>query len=135
MLLFSSGTFIQPRFRKDGSEIVHMETVTQTRTDYDGWALWAIAGYHQFAVAVVVASDCVLQLSAGGNLAARRFQLDYLVSVLCFSAVSIVHFIFSFVFVVYLPSRDSHLLIFHSYELSGDTRQSYGDYPFTTGKF
>lgn len=68
-----------------------METVAYTRADDDGRALRAIAGDDQLTIAVVVTGDCILELAAGEDFTAGCFQLDYLVAVLCFSAVSVVH--------------------------------------------
>lgn len=68
-----------------------MDAVAHTRADDDGRALRAVSGYHQFSVAVVVSGHRVLELSGGEDFPAGCFQLDYLIAVLCFSAVSVVH--------------------------------------------
>ena len=68
-----------------------MDAVAQTRTNDDGWTLPPVAGYHQLPVAGVVSGHRVLELSGGEDFPAGCFQLDYLIAVLCFSTVSVVH--------------------------------------------
>lgn len=85
------GAFSQPVFSKDRRNVIHMETVAHARSDDDGWTLRTVAGNHQFAVAVVVARHCVLQLPTGNDFATGSFQLDDFVPVLCLSAISVVH--------------------------------------------
>ena len=95
--LFSGGTFIQPLFREDGRDIIHMETVAQARL--------GVRDDCNAAVAVVIPRDRAVQDTKARDGCSRWFSvspIDFLeahdfVTVLCFSAVSVVHFVLSFV--------------------------------------
>ena len=87
--LFSGGAFIQPFFREDGREVIHMEAVAHTRTH------WHALRLRDVAVAVVVTGDSIVEDTGRDDFAAFSDAHDF-VTILCFSAVSVVHVLLSF---------------------------------------
>jgi len=83
-LLFSGGAFIQSLFREHGRDIIHMETVAQVSTRRE------LDGCRHAAVAVVVTRDSIVEDTGRDDFAAFADAHDF-VTILCFSAISVVH--------------------------------------------
>ena len=86
--LFSGGTFIQPFFCEDGREVIHMEAVAHTR------AHWHALSLRDVSIAVVVSGDSIVEDAGGYDFSAFAEAHDF-VTILCFSAVSVVHISFT----------------------------------------
>jgi hypothetical protein len=79
------GPLVESLFPKDFREVIHMQTVTHTRPSRDR------LDWGDVTIAIVVSRSCIVKDSERNNDRSIHLQLNYLVAVLGFSAVSVVH--------------------------------------------
>lgn len=102
--LFSGGTFIQSLFGQYCREVINVQAVAHARSR----VLWQ---RRDRSVAIVIAGRGIVQDSEMCDLSAFGCELDNLVAVLCFSAVSIVHGFLS----LFIRLNSGRKLLAHSF--------------------